>query len=119
MKKTFPDIIRRGKAIDFLATVGMSTDGIAYNHYGIKYVLKRLEDQRQHTHGGGGRTKRWRLGRESGRARHTHTQMEKQINGVCVRGMRSRDSASSHRPPWLLIIIHIGSIGDFPDETQL
>lgn len=45
-RKTFPDIIRRGKAIDFLATVGMSTDGIAYNHYGIKYVLKRLEDQR-------------------------------------------------------------------------
>lgn len=25
----------------------MSTDGIAYNHYGIKYVLKRLGDERK------------------------------------------------------------------------
>lgn len=25
----------------------MSADGIAYNHYGIKYVLKRLGDQRR------------------------------------------------------------------------
>lgn len=40
-----PDIIRKGKGIDFLVTVGMPTEGIAYNHYGIKYVLKRQGDQ--------------------------------------------------------------------------
>lgn len=31
----------------FHTTVGMPADGIAYNHYGIKYVLKRLGDQRR------------------------------------------------------------------------
>lgn len=47
LRKTFPDIIRRGKAIDLPATVGMPADGIAYNHYSIKYVLKRLGNQRR------------------------------------------------------------------------
>lgn len=46
-----PDIIRKGKGIDFLVTVGMSTEGITYNHYAIKYVLKRLGDQRGSTGG--------------------------------------------------------------------
>lgn len=41
-RETFPHIIRRGKA----TTVRMPADGIAYNHYCIKYVLKRLGDQR-------------------------------------------------------------------------
>ena len=59
-RRMFPDIIRRGKAIDFLATVGIPAVGIAYNHYGIKYVLKRLGDQRRskgRTHMEGG--ERW------------------------------------------------------------
>lgn len=62
-RKMFPDIIRKGKAIDFLATVGMFADGIAYNHYGIKYVLKRLGDQRRgkdSAHIEWERTGRWR-----------------------------------------------------------
>lgn len=57
-RRMFPDIIRRGKAIDFLPAVGMPADGIAYNHYGIKYVLKRLGDQRRSQ----GRTHTWRGG---------------------------------------------------------
>lgn len=72
----------------------MSTDGIAYNHYGIKYVLKRLEDQRSSkgsTHMEGEGTERCRQG-ERKREHVAHTEMEKEINGVCVRGMRSRDS---------------------------
>lgn len=55
------------KPLIFLATVGMSTDGIAYNHYGIKYVLKRLGDQRRSidsSHMEGERTGRWRERRE-------------------------------------------------------
>lgn len=41
--------------------------------------------------------------------------------GLCVRGIRSRDTArgGEQRPPRLLIIIHIAAIGDLPDETQL
>lgn len=75
-RKTFPDIIRRGKAIDFLATVGMSTDGIAYNHYGIKYVLKRLEDQRSIAKAAHTWREREQRGvdrvRETGNMSHTH-----------------------------------------------
>lgn len=77
----FPDIIRRGKAIDFLSTVGMSADGTAYNHYGIKYVLKRLGDQRRgsthmETERGGG--DRWgKKERMCPQVAHTHQWKEK------------------------------------------
>lgn len=81
VKKTFPDTIRRGKAIDFLATVGMSTDGIAYNHYNIKYVLKRLGDQsssKGSTHMEGGENKEVETGeREGESASHTHSWKDK------------------------------------------
>lgn len=53
----------------------MSTDGIAYNHYGIKYVLKRLEDQRSSkgsTHMEGEGTERCRQG-ERKREHVAHT----------------------------------------------
>lgn len=92
-KKTFPDIITRGKAI---STVGMPADGIAYNHYGIKYVLKRLEDQRgskgnahmkgEREQGGIERQKE----RVYGRVRSTY--MARHIKRVNVRRMTSRHS---------------------------
>lgn len=77
-RKTFPDIIRRGKAIDFLATVGMPADGIAYNHYGIKYVLKRLEDQRRSK--GSTHMERER----TGRYRETEGEKEKKSRQVAI-----------------------------------
>lgn len=74
----------------------MSTDGIAYNHYGIKYVLKRLGDQRRSkgsTHMEG-EVERDEEEEEKERMHRgeAHTLMEKEIKGVCVRGMRSRHS---------------------------
>lgn len=96
----------------------MPADGIAYNHYGIKYVLKRLGDQRRSQ---GSIYGRWRetgdrkRGGEQLSTGSTHIYMGREIKGVCVRGMRSTEI---QRPPRLLIIALIGRIGDFPDETQ-
>lgn len=76
------------KPLIFRTTVGMPADGIAYNHYGIKYVLKRLGDQRRSkgsTHRGE------RRGREAVSTGRAHTQARGEIKGSEADTMRGRD----------------------------
>lgn len=71
----------------------MSTDGIAYNHYGIKYVLKRLGDLRSSrgsTHMEGERTeRREREGRER-KTCYTHIAGKRNKWGLCERNEKQR-----------------------------